>query len=130
MLVISQRSASDRVKRVEPPDRLELVLEIAEHEADEPFRFAPLLARFVTGLDSGHRKRARHRHSGKRSRSEPGKLAMAAGLLALDQIVEPDAEHPRDQLEEGKTPTLGALAEVGCKWLRALGRRPAPAIVS
>src|SRR5689334_23203486 len=100
MLVISQRSASDRVKRVEPADRFELVLEIAEHEADEPLRFAPLLARFVAGLDGRNGKRARHRHSRQRGCGEPGELAMATGLLALDKVVEPDAKHPRDQLEE------------------------------
>ena len=89
-MIISEDSPSDSVQGVELADRLELVLEIAQHEADEPFGLAPLVARFVARFDRGHCKCARHRHSAERCRSEPRHPPMPPGLLTLDQLVESD----------------------------------------
>src|SRR5438105_1239861 len=54
---------------------------------------------------------------------------MPPGLLAPDQLVEADAEHARDQLQESEALTLPPLAEIRCQRLRALVRlMPAPVI--
>ncbi|MGH6659409.1 MAG: hypothetical protein ACREBM_07140, partial [Sphingomicrobium sp.] len=54
---------------------------------------------------------------------------MALGGFALDQIVEPDPEHPRDQLEEAHSPAIAAVAQIGGERLGALaGRAPATVV--
>src|SRR6185369_10140759 len=128
MLIVSERSAADGIERVEPAYRLQLVLEVAEHEADEAFGFAPLLACGVAALDRGNGERAGHRHSGERASGEPGQLAMAPRRFALDQVVEADTQHPGDELQERKSLALAVGPEIRRQGLCALGRRPAAAI--
>src|SRR5262245_40802036 len=45
--VVLQRALADRIERIEPSDRLELLAQIAEHELDEPFGLAALRDRFA-----------------------------------------------------------------------------------
>ena len=130
LAVIGQHPRADPVERVEPADRLELVLEVAEHESDEALRLAPLVARGVARLDRGEGERAGHRHAGKRCGGEPRHPPVTARGLALDEVVEPDSEHSGDELEEAQAAAVAFLAQVGGERLRPLARGPAAAVVA
>ena len=122
-------SPSDTVERVELADRLELVLEIAKHETNEAFRLAALVARGVASLNCRDSQRARNRHATERGRDEPCHLAVPPGRVALNEFIETDSEHSRDELEEARAPVVGAAAQVGRKRLGPLGGPMAAPIV-
>src|SRR6185503_16958684 len=129
VLVISQHSGTDAVESVEAADRLQLVLEVAEHEADQPLGFSALVACCVAGLDRGYCERAGHRHSGERRRRKHSEPAIAPRRFPLNQLVETDAEHPCDELQEGKALAIASLAEIRRERLGALRRAvPAPVV--
>jgi hypothetical protein len=49
-VIIGKDARADAVERVEFADRLELVLEIAEHEADQAFGLAALFSGLIPRL--------------------------------------------------------------------------------
>src|SRR5205085_7013211 len=128
-LVIGEYPRAHSVERVEPADRLELVLQIADHEADQPLGFAALVAGRVARADGGDRQRAGDRHSGEACRREIAETAVSASALALDEFVETDSEHSGDELEKADPASLALTAQIRREGLRALGRRPASAVV-
>ena len=99
-LIVSEHPAPDRVQRIEPPDGLEPVLQIADHEPDQPLGLAPLVTRHVARLDRGQREPARHHHPQNRASGNPGESPLPPLFIPLDQIVERDVEQSRDQLEQ------------------------------
>ena len=126
-LVISERAAADRIQRIEATDRRQLVLQVAEHEADQPFGLPALLAGFVARLEGGDRERAGDDHPAERARGEDRQAAMAPRRIALNQLVEPDAEHSGNQLEQAEASAIASVAKVGGDRLGALpGRASAP----
>ena len=57
---------------------------------------------------------------------EPGQPPLPAGRFALDQLVETDAEHSGDELEEAEPLALAARRGIRRQRLRALAGRACP----
>src|SRR4051794_23983759 len=83
--VILQRALADRIERVEPTDRFELLAQIAEHELDQAFGFAALRDRFAACAERVDAQSAGQQHAGERRGGEQCPLAIASLLLALLQ---------------------------------------------
>ena len=72
---------------------------------------------------------AGHSHPGERCRRQPRQPPLAPRLLALDEVVEADAEHSGDDLEEAHPPAVAGLAQVGGERLGALAGRPSAPVI-
>ena len=129
LVIVSEDPGADTVEYIQLANWLELILEVTEHKLHQSLGLAPLVACRIARLDRGNRQPAGDRHPGDRCGGEPGEATMALGRLALDQFVEPDAEHPRDQLEKAHPPAVAAVAQIGGERLGALARRAAAAVV-
>ena len=123
-LVVLARAAVDAFEEIEPPDRLELVSKVEEHEPDQLFRFGTgmhgavaLLARHPAGRQRGHRQQQQQDTSRPRQTPRPPVLPHVFAdqrLLAL-------AAERRGQLRHG-------LAEARIAKRQVLGRPGPPEV--
>ncbi|HET9355215.1 MAG TPA: hypothetical protein VFO42_03510 [Sphingomicrobium sp.] len=88
-----------------------------------------MVAGGIARLDRRHRKQQRCDHSQEGGAGDGRQPALAADLVALDQLVEPDPEHPGDDFEEAEPAAVADVAKVGGKRLGAFGGRPPAAVV-
>ena len=115
-----KRARANCVERTQLANRLKLIAQIAQHEADQPLGLAPLIPRFVALVERKHRQPARHRHPRQRGRRDIGQPALSPLRLAPYQIVESQPEHPSDQLELARFAPVAALAQIGGDRFRTL----------
>src|SRR5437868_4177071 len=129
ILIISENARADAVERIKLSDGLELGSEVADHVRDQALGLAALLTRRIARFKCRECERARHRHAGNRGRRKPRQAPVPSRRLTLHELVETDAEHSGDELEEAGPPCLAINAEVGGERFGALSRRTPAAVV-
>jgi hypothetical protein len=91
----------DRTHQVEPADRVQLLAQVAEHEAEDVLGLRLPALRIVARDPGGRGQAQRYRHACERGRGDHGPLALAPLRFAPGKRVVADAQQAGDELEEG-----------------------------
>jgi hypothetical protein len=130
VLEIRQRPVANRIERVQPSDRLQLLFQIAEHESDQALGLPSLVAGFIACLKRRNRKGAGDGHSGKGAGGQHSEPSLASNGFALDKIVEAHSEHSCTQLQQPEAFTVAVFSQISAEGLGAFRRWAPPSVVA